>query len=447
MDRLTLKKKTNSNIKKTTNVKKSSAKKSIIKKSLIKKSKTNDNDSSTDDSSSDDSSTDFSSDDSNTDDSSSDDSSDKDTNDIDNSESSEDDKEKTKKQNNVKPNKLIKTLELNSKPKDKKGKTIEFNLKDANKKVKKYKDDMIDSEVENASIKLPLKNSDIIKLKLNKNESIDKKKKLMNIPLFGMDNSDDDNENEKSSAKSVSDNDSDDESKCNKKCCDCKKKTKKISDLKKIITELKKNVKDLSENVKSVNGIESKEKTAVLSKLNIMDVVNGKKINLKNNNYNCQHCCEGFDNVPCVIPEKYYKKKFYVFGWYCSFNCSAADIITLGGYNVWTRMSILHVLYKHIFGIYKKIKPAANKLELKSNGGDKTITEFRENSLIIDKESRIKFPPMIAILPTIENDYINDGNEIGNANICLAKANKKTRRSKPPQHGLVKSMGLKINKK
>ena len=41
---------------------------------------------------------------------------------------------------------------------------------------------------------------------------------------------------------------------------------------------MKKNMKELSENVKNDNGDETKERIAVLSKLNIMDVINGKKI-------------------------------------------------------------------------------------------------------------------------------------------------------------------------
>jgi hypothetical protein len=302
-------------------------------------------------------------------------------------------------------------------------------------------DDIADSEIENASIRLPLKKSDIMKLKLNKSEQDDSKKKMINIPVF---------ENNNSSKKKNNKNDceseelDDEDIKCNgKNFIGCKKKNKKILELKKII-------KELSENVKTANGIDTKERTAVLSKLNIMNVVGGNKINLKNNKYNCQHCSESFDTIPCVIPEKYYKNNFYVFGWYCSFNCAAADIITLGGHNMWTRYSNLHALYKRMFGVHKDIKPADDKLVLEKNGGNKTIEQYRKDSLIVDKESRVRYPPMITILPTIENDYMDSENEIGNANICLAKVNRKTRlkRNKPlPQFGLVKSMGLKIKNK
>jgi hypothetical protein len=347
--------------------------------------------------------------------------------------------------------------------------------------------EILESEIENASIRLPLKQKDIIKLKLNKDEKDSKVKKLINIPMFGkkknITKSDSESESELSDSDSESnssesdepvrkkiigkgkitglnknmsakkksiklsenesDSSSENEKHSKKSCQSCKKKDKKIKELKIMI-------KELSENVKVTNNIDNKEKTAVLSKLNIMNVIDGKKITLENNDYKCLNCSHEFNGIPCVIPEKYYKNKFYVFGWFCSFNCAAAEIFKMGGHNMWGRYSNLHLFYKKIYGKYTEIKPADKILTLKGFGGKKNIEEYRKDALILDKESRITFPPMITIIPTIENDYTETDNKISNANISLAKATKKPRlkRNKPlPQTGLVKSMGLKLKKK
>ena len=136
--------------------------------------------------------------------------------------------------------------------------------------------------------------------------------------------------------------------------------------------------------------------------------------NNKNNwpestNIHCWWCAHQFKNMPCAIPKYYINNKFYLYGCFCSFNCAASNIIYSGDNSKWEEMSLLNLLYKKIYPSndnMKKIKLAPPKECLKMFGGTMDIEEFRSN-FNNNIELNIIKPPMISIIPTIEENIIN----------------------------------------
>jgi len=130
-------------------------------------------------------------------------------------------------------------------------------------------------------------------------------------------------------------------------------------------------------------------------------------------NQHCLWCSCGFNTRPVALPISRINNKFYVRGCFCSFNCAMAYNFDKKFYNKWEYSALLHFLYKTIHQKYVKIIPAPSKELLKMYGGHLTIEEFRENFLTNDTSSNILFPPVISILPVIEE--INNTDEMKDA--------------------------------
>ena len=122
----------------------------------------------------------------------------------------------------------------------------------------------------------------------------------------------------------------------------------------------------------------------------------------------CWWCCHPFDTPPCAIPKKYNKGKFHLYGCFCSFNCAAAYNFDKKYDNMWESYSLLHLLYKKMYNkAYKKIIPAPPKEVLKIFGGILSIEEYRNNLMNNTVMYRIIEPPMISIVPKLEENKIN----------------------------------------
>ena len=172
-------------------------------------------------------------------------------------------------------------------------------------------------------------------------------------------------------------------------------------------------------------------------------------------NISCWWCCHKFDNVPCALPYKYKKDKFHVKGVFCSFNCAASYNFSLNDENVFERYSLLNLMYKKLY--YRKIikiNLAPPRESLKLFGGYLSIEEFRNNCLVNDKLFNIIEPPLISIIPKIE-ESINHNKEFGsvlklnvNENILQKTQDTlKLKRKKPvfnPNNSLQTFMDLKI---
>jgi hypothetical protein len=218
---------------------------------------------------------------------------------------------------------------------------------------------------------------------------------------------------------------------CNKKCKNCKQLKKELKELRKQL-----NIDEEDTMLRRVTKLD----------INFIEVTSNKKIEWKTEtDVACWWCTETFNTVPVVATEKYIddgktnEGTFHVFGCFCSFNCSASYILNMDDHKVWERYAILCRLYYKLFGKEEKIKPAPTFRALDKFGGKISIEKFRKGSLSWKKEYRYVIPPMVPIIPYIEEDY--DGTGIGVKKTNLRGA--KLQRSKPPvkNNSLLKSLG------
>ncbi len=188
---------------------------------------------------------------------------------------------------------------------------------------------------------------------------------------------------------------------------------------------------------------------------NIMyEFVNSNSANTwpESTNTCCWWCCHTFEGMPCALPELYRKEKFYVSGVYCSFNCAASyNFSKNDGEDMWMRYSLLNLMYRKMFhGKFVKIGLAPPREVLKMFGGYMCIDEFRETSLRMDKTFNVIKPPMVAIIPKIEENVIHRGIRSGTTNehiLNKTQNNLKLKRTKPlmnPNSTLQSFMNIKI---
>lgn len=141
----------------------------------------------------------------------------------------------------------------------------------------------------------------------------------------------------------------------------------------------------------------------------------------------CWWCCHNFNTIPVSLPYKYYNKKFHTYGIFCSFNCACSYNFQTDDYNMYERYGLLNLLYKKISKSDKliKIKMSSPRETLKKFGGYLSIEEFRKNNLSNQKVYKVNLPPIITILPSIEEKSDNFKNTIKEIN------DYKLKRSKP----------------
>lgn len=157
--------------------------------------------------------------------------------------------------------------------------------------------------------------------------------------------------------------------------------------------------------------------------------------------YNCMLCIEPFDNTPWAIPYRINSDgKFEVFGNFCSANCCASYIFkNFEDDEMWDRYALLNILYQKVYNLPGAVvKCALDVLFLKKLGGILTIKEFREISSNSNKNFYIKMPPMVSIIPSVEElqqtSLFNDNSNREHLNKeLMMKANDelRLRRAKP----------------
>jgi hypothetical protein len=181
---------------------------------------------------------------------------------------------------------------------------------------------------------------------------------------------------------------------------------------------------------------------------------NNEKTWPETTNIHCWWCCHQFTNTPCALPEFYKKNKFYVSGCFCSFNCCASYNFSKNDDNMWERFSLLNLLYKKLYQQkFVKISLAPPRETLKIFGGYLSIEEFREGLIKNEKTYNVIKPPLISIIPKIEENISQSVKNkhsfpIVNENILNKTQNSlKLKRNKPvtnPNNTLQSFMDLKI---
>jgi hypothetical protein len=158
--------------------------------------------------------------------------------------------------------------------------------------------------------------------------------------------------------------------------------------------------------------------------------------------YDCMWCRFPFDNTPWAIPYRLtINDKFEVFGNFCSPNCAAAYIFdSFDDDEMWDRYALLNMLYQRVYNLPGAVvKASPDVLFLKKLGGILSIEEYREISGNPNKSYFLKMPPMVSIIPSVEelqqtslfNE--NNGNREHLNKELMMKANDelRLRRSKP----------------
>ena len=182
-----------------------------------------------------------------------------------------------------------------------------------------------------------------------------------------------------------------------------KKKDTYINKLKSQLTELKNDVCS-----DSAIGITKETKTKLLN-LKLINIKDDKYIVCEKTDIACWWCTYNFDTMPCFLPDKYVNDVYYVFGCYCSYNCALSYNINMGDYRISVRTALLRKLYSKIFSLDDKLieehlimAPPKELLEKFSGEDGLTIEQFRNKSLMCTKEYKLSLPPIIPLLPKME---------------------------------------------
>lgn len=152
----------------------------------------------------------------------------------------------------------------------------------------------------------------------------------------------------------------------------------------------------------------------------------------------CLWCCHSFTNIPWGIPYKYTNEKFQLFGNFCSPNCTLSYILNFycNDENKWEKIALLNLLYFKVYGKYKNLMPAMDKMALKIFGGTLEIDEYRKISNDNEKGYNVEFPPCNTIIPMLEeiykkNNLNNTFIPIDKNRIQIASSELKLKRTKP----------------
>lgn len=123
----------------------------------------------------------------------------------------------------------------------------------------------------------------------------------------------------------------------------------------------------------------------------------------------CFWCTYNFENSPFGIPIKKVDDTFYMFGNFCCPQCAAAYIFenkTIK--NKWESYSLLNMLYSDIIN---PIKIAPDKMCLRKFGGNLSIEEYRNICNNNTKNYKIVLPPMLSIIPSMEEIVNNNSSD------------------------------------
>jgi len=120
-------------------------------------------------------------------------------------------------------------------------------------------------------------------------------------------------------------------------------------------------------------------------------------------NLHCWWCCHSFNNNPFYLPMKYENNIFHVKGYFCSFPCVMTYNKNMKDNKVNERNSLIYLMKKKMYNKHiSEISYSLPRETLNIFGGNLSIEKFREKSNDKDTCINIYYPPMIPIIPKIE---------------------------------------------
>lgn len=161
--------------------------------------------------------------------------------------------------------------------------------------------------------------------------------------------------------------------------------------------------------------LDKKDRTAAkqrtYSSLETFKETNKKKETPLRTSIYCWWCCHPFETKPVVLPTDLIEEEFKVEGCFCCPECAAAyNHANYHQHAERSNYNLLNMLYKRFNEDSQiPIKLAPPKLCLRIFGGNLSIEEFRQNCSNYYQEFTTISPPMISIIPQIEENQVNFG--------------------------------------
>lgn len=169
--------------------------------------------------------------------------------------------------------------------------------------------------------------------------------------------------------------------------------------------EMIKRMKEAMANMRKNSFVPPDNSAFVKSRLINMNLFNINKNNepivVDKTDVACWWCCHNFNTMPCFIPDRICENKYYVFGCFCGYSCAAAYNSNMNDSRSLDRLSLMKRMCHEIYGT-SNIKQAQPREVLLMFGGDVSIEEFRNQSLIHAKEVKVKLPPLIPLLMSVD---------------------------------------------
>lgn len=138
--------------------------------------------------------------------------------------------------------------------------------------------------------------------------------------------------------------------------------------------------------------------------LKLINLKDGKPTIVDRTTCACFWCTETFDSLPIFLPDKLINGRFYVFGCFCTPSCARKYNSSMADYRTATREMLLIRLYGPIFG---DIPMAPERELLDKFLGPLTINEFRSTTLLLKRDIKMRLPPVIPLIPIVEDDPKN----------------------------------------
>jgi hypothetical protein len=177
-----------------------------------------------------------------------------------------------------------------------------------------------------------------------------------------------------------------------------------INEKNKTIRKLKDELLSCKTALMEYTSTSAKEVKVNISNMCLIDNSTKQNIIVEKTDIKCWWCTYSFENVPVFLPDRYSDSNYYVFGCFCSVNCAASyNLLYLNDNKINERYSLLKKIYN-----IENIQLAPKKEILITYGGNKSIEEFRQYNKYITKKYRYILPPMIAIIPLIEEKVIEN---------------------------------------
>ena len=218
----------------------------------------------------------------------------------------------------------------------------------------------------------------------------------------------------------------------------------KVKDQEKLIKKLENEIEQLkSKHHDAFTGLNDARVSRMKTNFIYIDETTGKQLITDTTSVACWWCTYNFDNAPCFIPERFDDNKYYVFGCFCSYNCAAAYNLNMSDYKTGNRHSLLKKIYNTINDSHEEIPLAPPREVFEKFGGSVKWNDYRKNCVKCIKEYRFIMPPMVSIVPLVEESTKNNAG--GNIKLPNMNDDLILRRSKPLPHSkatLVETMGL-----